>query len=380
MNLLAPAPYASFQTRSGSFSSDANGMIANIPTGQQLLDLLESGCLPLVASPFANFRNLLDGGDFTVNPFQRNIPGLASGGVISAAITNTVTYFADRWFALGGASSSILMAAVADTTVPGFSQSLKISRSVGNANIAPIQFGQVIETADAIKCQGQLVTYSFWARQGANYSGGNLSAQLISGTGNNQSAANMVAGSWTGQSNVINTPQAINTSMTRYSFSGVVPLNCTQLGVLCSFTPSGTAGADDSVTVNGEQFEIGGLSPFEHRDIQVETEICQRYGWVIAEPANAVIVGAGTTLGANAQSFYMASPVQFIKAPTVTLSAGSFKVAAAAAFAAATSLTAGTTHTPNAISVNTANTAAAGVGALLAGGGGSGYIMASADF
>jgi hypothetical protein len=58
----------------------------------------------------ANFRNLIDGGNFTVNPFQRNIPGLASGGVISSPISSTPTYFADRFFAVGGASSAILMA------------------------------------------------------------------------------------------------------------------------------------------------------------------------------------------------------------------------------------------------------------------------------
>lgn len=200
--------------------------------GWDVSDLLNEGCA--FSPPPANFRNLIDGGDFTTNPFQRNIPGLASGGVIASAISNTVTYFADRFFAVGGASSAILMAAVADTTVPGFSQSLKLSRQSSNANTAVINFGQVLETNDSIRCQGQTVTFSFYARQGANYSGGALTVQVISGTGTNQSAANMVAGSWTGQSNVINTTQAINTTMNRYSFTGVVPVTCTQLAAAFS--------------------------------------------------------------------------------------------------------------------------------------------------
>ena len=58
----------------------------------------------LVNTPH-NFINLLDGGDFTVNPWQRNVTGLASAGVIAAPVTSTPAYFADRWFAAGGASS-----------------------------------------------------------------------------------------------------------------------------------------------------------------------------------------------------------------------------------------------------------------------------------
>jgi hypothetical protein len=328
----------------------------------------------------ANFRNLIDCGDFTVNPFQRNIAGLASAGVISTAIAATPTYFADRFFAVGGASSSILMAAVADASVQGFGQSLKLSRSSGNSNAAAINFGQVLETADSIRAQGQQVTLSFYAKQGANYSGGALSVAVISGTGTNQSAASMAAATWTGQASSVSGSQSLSTSMTRYSFTGNIPANATQLGVLLTWTPSSTAGSDDSITLNGLQLEIGAMSAFEHRDAQVELELGQRYAWVIPEPASGVLIGAGTTLGANSQNYYMSTPVQFMKAPTVTLATGSFKVAAGAAYAAATSLMAGTTHTVNAINVTTANTAAAGVGALLGGGGGSGWILASADF
>jgi hypothetical protein len=332
------------------------------------------------AQPPVQFRNLLDGGDFTVNPFQRNAPGLASGGVISSAISNTVTYFADRWFAVGGASSAILMASVANVSVAGFSTALQFQRQSGNTNTAAINLGQVIETADSIRMQGQTITFSFWAAAGSGYTGGALTVQVISGTGSNQSAANMVAGSWTGQTSVVNTTQAINTTMTRYSFGGVVPAGCTQLGVLVSYTPSGTAGANDFVQFMGCQIEQGAaVSPFEHRDAQVELEICQRYAWLTPEPAAGVIVGAGMNTGASAQVFYMATPVQFYKAPTVTVAAGTFKTNQAGTATACT-ITAGATHTPNAISVNGNSAGTAGQGTLLQGGGGSGYILASADF
>jgi hypothetical protein len=150
--------------------------------------------------------------------------------------------------------------------------------------------------------------------------------------------------------------------------------------VLLSFTPTGTAGADDSIYINGVQLEIGGsASPFEHIDAQVALEICQRYAWAQAEPVAGVVVGAGQNTSASSQLFYMAAPVQFLKAPTVTVAAGSFKTNQAGT-ATATTITAGSTHTVNAISINGSSAGIAGQATMLIGGGGSGWILASADF
>lgn len=329
-----------------------------------------------------NPRNMLDGGDFGVNPWQRNVPGLASGGVIAAAITNVVTYFPDRWFGVGASTSSILLSQVADTSVAGLSQNCKVQRSSANTDTNALKFGQVLETADSIRAAGQQVTLSFYAKFGANYSGGNLTAQLIAGAGTNQSAASMIAGTWTTQSNVINASQALSATKTRYQFTGTVPAGTTQLGVLFSWTPTGTAGADDSVSFDGIQLEIGAsASPFEHRDVQVELELCQRYAWVVAEPAAAVVVGMGALNSTTAAIIYMATPVQMRAAPTVTVSAGTFHAAPAGAVASGTAA-AGTTHTPNAITVNVTGITAstAGFGTPFQGGGGTGYIVASAEF
>lgn len=380
INYLAPAPYGSFITRSGSFQADANGLISNVGAGAQAVDLLEEGCVPLAFNPFANFRNLIDAGDFSINPFQRNIPGIASGGAISTPISTTPTYFPDRFFAAGAASTAILMAAAADSSVAGFNQSLKFSRQSGSSSTATIYLGQVLETLDSLRLQNQTVTLSFWARSGANYSGGPISAQVVSGSGVNQSAANLVSSNWPSQLNVVSAQQILSTSMVRYQFSGVVPSTASQVGVLLSFTPSGTAGADDSIYVNGVQLEIGGsASPFEHIDAQVALEICQRYAWAQPEPAAGVVMGAGQNTSASSQLFYMATPVQFLKAPSVTAAAGAFKTNQAGT-ATATTITAGSTHTVNAISINGSSTGVAGQATMLVGGGGSGWILASADF
>jgi hypothetical protein len=88
-------------------------------------------------SPFATraaFRNLLDGGDFTVNPFQRGVSQAAN-------ISNTLTYGPDRWAFLGGASSAIQWSQQSDQSVRGFNNSLRWQRASGNANNAPLNAG-----------------------------------------------------------------------------------------------------------------------------------------------------------------------------------------------------------------------------------------------
>jgi hypothetical protein len=383
MNFQAPAAGQTFATRGGTFISDANGLIFAVPvSGSAIPDLLASGCIPVTSSPLATFRNMLDGGDFTVNPWQRNGTALGSGNIIATPITNTATYFPDRWFGVGGSSSSLTLAQVADTTVAGFSQSCLMARSTGS-NTAPLQFGHVVETLDCIRLQNNTVTLSFWARAGSSYSGGALTVQLITGTGTNQSAANMVAGSWTNQANLVNASQVINTAMTRYSFSAVVPAASTQLGVLITWTPSGTAGSQDGVFFNGLQLEAGGLSPFEHRDVQVELEICQRYAWAIPEPTSGASVAAGCASASNVQIYYMATPVQMIKAPTVTTVSGTFKMqlnGVAIGSAVASGTLTSVAHSPNSLTISGNATSAAVGGCLLSGGGGAGYILATSDF
>jgi hypothetical protein len=215
---------------------------------------------PLLAFP----RNIIDGGDFTTNPWQR--------GTSFTGIANTVTYTADRFFAVGGASSAISVSQVTGVAaVPGFSQALQIGRAAGNASTAVISLGQVVETLDSIRLQGQTVTLSFWAQAGANWSPANgvLNVLLASGTGVNQSAANLAAAAWTGftqltlapQQNLspnsspgaavltpgANIGQQITASWQRYSFTATVPAGCTQLGLMFNATPTGTAGAADFV-------------------------------------------------------------------------------------------------------------------------------------
>jgi predicted RecA/RadA family phage recombinase len=347
--------------------------------------LLDMVTLNQASQALAFPRNLIDGGDFGTNPWQRASTALFSAGVLASAISNTVTYGPDRWFAVGGASSSILFTQVTDTSLVGFNQACKVSRSSGNANTAAFNFGQVLESGDCIKLQGQPVTFSFWAKKGANYSGGALTVALNhSITAGNDTAAHLVAAStnWQSPPTIINTTQVLTTGWVRYQFTGTVPTGATQLGLLFTWTPSGAAGADDSISFQGIQLEQGlGASPFEHRDIELELALAQRYYFVLPE-ANGANIAVGTPTGSNTQGYSIWLPTPMRVAPTVTVTVGGIKaIVDGGAAAAATGLTAGSAHSTTIISLaSTVTLTAAAHSILLQGSGTTGRIEASAEF
>src|SRR5260370_14489541 len=94
------------------------------------------------------------------------------------------------------------------TAVPGFSQALQFGRAAANANTAVINLGQVVETLDSIRCQGQIVTLSFWAQAGANWSpaNGTLNVLLASVSCTNHSLTSPHAATSTGIHLLVPTP------------------------------------------------------------------------------------------------------------------------------------------------------------------------------
>src|SRR5271167_1720135 len=132
LTFLVQQPFGVYQTRGRTFTADGNGFLANptVPfSSTEVLDLVASGAVPSFASPYSSFRNILDGGDFTVNPWQRAGTALGSAGALVTPFTNTPIYFPDRWFGACGASGSGNMVQTADTTVAGFSTSCFLQRT-----------------------------------------------------------------------------------------------------------------------------------------------------------------------------------------------------------------------------------------------------------
>lgn len=304
----------------------------------------------------SNFKNAVIGGDFTTNPWQR--------GTSFSSISNTLTYTADRFFAVGGASSSITVSRQALTSVNGVGNAARVQRAAANTDTAVINFGTAFTTEMSRRFQGKQVTLSFFLSTGANFSAVNsfVGVRAVSGRGTDQSAANMIAGSWTSQADLqlaIPTPGVSNVgsnvggnptssivaavqltnvtgvvgtvNRTRYQLTFTVPAAVTQLGFIFNFTPVGTAGANDWFQIDRIQVEevapsVPYATIFQNRPATIEAMLCQFFYWRLNEPATAAaVIGNGMVDNTNTQRVAIPTPVPMRIAPTVGVNAGTLR-------------------------------------------------------
>lgn len=260
----------------------------------------------------------------------------------SYALTTSWAYGSvDRWaFVQPTAANGVANQVASGLT--GFSAALKLGRNAAGTQTNALQMAQVLESINSIPMQGQTVTLSFYAKAGANFSGAYLNAVLYSGTGSDQGVS--ILGSWTGGASLINVNQTLTTSWVRYSATVAVPATVTQLAVSFSYTPTGTAGADDSVYITGVQLEIGATTtPFEVLPFSSEIALCQRY----------FCFGAGGTVVFNAGAYNSCQfPVIMRGVPTVTVSPTTGVIsgvqATASGFLAANTAISGASYTASA--------------------------------
>jgi hypothetical protein len=258
---------------SSSLSSMTDVNIASPSTGQVLL---------YDGSKWANTaygrRNLLINGDMQV--WQRGTSFTADG------------YTADRWYVDGTANFTVSRQSSA---LAGYQYSMRVARDSGQTWTTQVKTAQPLETVDSIPYQGQTVTLSFYAKAGANYSptSAYLVSRISTGTGTDESRANLIAGSWTGQSNS-DQNNALTTSFQRFTQTVTLSAGQTQIGVQFMFTPVGTAGANDYLEITGVQLEVGGIpTPFERRTYGEELRLAQRYYEVWGGGAYAEIYVSG---------------------------------------------------------------------------------------
>jgi len=227
--------------------------------------------------------------------------------------SGTNTYTADRWWGVCNTASGETVSQVTDVPTSQAQYSLKMQRPNGNTGTAALNIIQIIETANCYDLAGQNVTLSFWAKTGANYSGGALSVYVQSGTVADQGNSSYF--SWTGRAFPVASTTSLTTTWTKYTFTGTVASGVLELGVQFAFTPTGTAGADDSVYITGVQLEPGPLStPFDYRPYGTELDLCQRYFEMSYDigtaPGTATNAGATVTaLNGTATTGYIGGQV-----------------------------------------------------------------------
>lgn len=238
-----------------------------------LLDDITGGILgcnfsSINGGPLGGFRNRIINGDMRV----------AQRGASYTLTTSPAYGSLDRWAALSMGATTATFSQV--TGSGGFNYFARLGRTAGSAATTAMYFGGALETLNVTDLQGKAATLSFYAKAGTNFSApsSNMTVQVNTGTGADQSVMAMNSGTWSGFAAVINATQPITTSLTRYSFQVTLPAGCTQIGYWFGYSTTGTAGADDNLYVTGIQLEIGTVAtPFEFRPYSVELAMCQRY-------------------------------------------------------------------------------------------------------
>jgi hypothetical protein len=197
-------------------------------------------------------------------------------GTTFASPTGQLT--ADRFYATQSAATATWSVSQTASFMAGSRYAIRTQRTSGQTGTPAFFLGSALETVDVIQLQGKTVTWSYYIKAGALYSGGGggLGVQLNYGTGTDQGP---FVGH-TGEVALINTTIVISTTATRYQHTFTVPSNATSLRWNFAWSTAGTAGATDYYDVTNMQIEIGAVAtPFSRAGgtIQGELAACQRY-------------------------------------------------------------------------------------------------------
>jgi hypothetical protein len=222
--------------------------------------------------------------------------------------TSTPTYTLDRWF--GWRGSFRAGATIGQQTgFNGYQNSIRIQRNVSTTTVDDLYVGQIIETNNCYDLAGQTITISFYARAGANYSGGVLSIGVSTGSNANGSSASLAIGTWTSFL-LTTTTKTISTTGTLYTATVTIPSGTQSIGLQFSYTPTGTAGAADYIELTGVQLEKGSTATsFENRPYGTELQLCQRY-------YRQYIQGIGKWTTTTSFSIYVGFPTSMRVTPT----------------------------------------------------------------
>jgi len=291
----------------------------DVPTSS---DLVKNG-----ATAISTLGQDLD--TFLFRPFTRNGALNSQFNVwqrgTSIAYNNENKYSADRWQAIISQSAATISREVTgDTTnLPFIQYCARVKRNSGNTQTNEMQFAQSFETVNSIPYAGKTVTFSFYARKGADYStaASRLQYRLVTGTGTDQS----VLSGFTGASNAILGTATLTTTWQRFTASVTLGSTITQIGINFVNTPVGTAGAADYYEVTGVQLEVGNqASPYAPATPTYATELaaCQRYYYRLNTENAISRIGSGFNSSTGGAEMSVWFPVSMRTSPTALEQSG----------------------------------------------------------
>jgi hypothetical protein len=137
-------------------------------------------------SPLNNFRNMVIGGDFSTNLFQRG-----TSVTIASNASSVANYAADCFFGPAVSDNSNTYTFAKTTITPGsqgapaggFNGALNLFRVASQTGLGNIYAAHLLDTSEVIRSQGQTVTLSFWARADSKFSGANSALNVYAQVG-----------------------------------------------------------------------------------------------------------------------------------------------------------------------------------------------------
>ena len=252
----------------------------------------DGSALTGVSSPTAN-RNFITNGSMRF--WQR-------GHTFNSQGNGQNDYTTDRW-AIGHNNSH--MAAVTRQDGTGadakFAYCARIQRDSGQSQTDQMRFHTALETKDVELLRGEVLTISYYARKGANYSEANsriTGVRIATGENVDGDPNAYSGGHWTNATTILTGTPTLTTNWQRFSHTtNAVSNSANSMIIEFRHTPTGTAGANDYYEVTGVQLEIGSsMTAFEHRRYTDELARCQRYFQIVSH-ANAMARTSSNTGG-----------------------------------------------------------------------------------
>jgi len=200
-----------------------------------------------------------------------------AGAAASIAVTASQTiYTADRWYLATGANqASVVSAATALTANSGLAA--KVLRNNGQTGTTAVIFGYPFDSESCVAMRGNKLALSFAVKAGANWSpaSGTLTYNVFSGTGAPTKQSGGYAGQVTLLTGTINLTAGAAAQVVGPIYGTVTAgAAITQAEIQFTWTPVGTAGADDSVTIDDvnlqNQMSLGNTTPSAYTLMQFD--------------------------------------------------------------------------------------------------------------
>ena len=259
-------------------------------------------------------------GNVQSNPVLNSAMQVWQRGTSVANSGGGAVYTADRWVSFGaiGAYTISRQATNDQTNLPSIQYCARIQRNSGQTSTASFDLLQGFETINSIPFSGKTITFSFYARSGANYSATSsaLTVGVYSGTGTDQTPVNV----YTGQAAVATGTATLTSTWQRFTYTGTVSTAATQLKLYFSMTPTGTALTNDYYEMTGAQIDIGSVAlPFRTYagTIQGELAACQRYYYRISNATIYEPFGIGYGVSGTRANIQLKPTTTMRTAPTL---------------------------------------------------------------